>query len=131
MERFDSMQDFPKREGSAPTLFELHNRRVQKMECVSNVRSSEEDLSKARQLKRTDCPRRYCWWWKGIQFKWDRTPTEGCDYPDAKKLGELPGYPDARCCREDPSSTIDLYEPREPCLRADGFSDDYFDVCAG
>jgi len=81
---------------------------------------SADDLARARALKRVECPRRYCWWWCSLAFEWGLAVSAGCRVLGAAKP---PGWPDpdVPCCRLDPSSTVDHYEPREPYLLEDGF----------
>src|SRR3989304_613877 len=50
------------------------------------VKPSPADLSRARDLAvLTDCPRRYCWWWKSLAFEWDVPVAEGCTFLQAQK----------------------------------------------
>jgi hypothetical protein len=79
-----------------------------------------EDIERAAQLPLTDCPRRYCWWWRSLSFDWDLSLEQGC----RRHESEGGGTP---CCRRDPTSTVDHYEPREPHLMEDGFEVDRFD----
>lgn len=92
---------------------------------------SESELDRARSLPKTECPRRYCWWWKTICFDWDLTPTEGCTFEKRRDQGGVdPRWPDREfpCKRCVPGSKADHYEPREPHLLEDGFAEDRFVV---
>ena len=86
---------------------------------------SPDDLEMARTLEKTDCPRRYCWWWASLSFEWDQTIEEGCTFLMARKPK---GYRNAEapCLRCDGSSEVDHYEPREPHLMEDGMEVDRF-----
>jgi hypothetical protein len=81
---------------------------------------SAEDLERSRSIPRTECPRRYCWWWHSLSFDWDIEVSQGCTFLQSKKP---PGWkhPEAPCKRSATESQIDQYEPREPHLEEDGF----------
>jgi hypothetical protein len=83
------------------------------------------DREKISTMPRCACPRRYCWWWRSLQFDWHLTPAQGCRFPTAQKP---PGWQhaDTPCKRAVPESTIDHYEPREPHLTDDGLPVDYW-----
>jgi len=80
---------------------------------------TEIDLTHAAKIPASGCPRRYCWWWISALFEWNLSPNEGCTLLQAKKP---PGYKygDVPCCRSEPSSSFDHFEPREPFIEADG-----------
>jgi hypothetical protein len=82
------------------------------------VVSTEPDIEKAKTIPPGGCPRRYCWWWVSLSFEWQLTPPEGCTLLSAKKPANF-RYADVACCRSDPSSPIDHFEPREPHLERD------------
>jgi hypothetical protein len=84
-----------------------------------------EDLARARALPRSACPRRYCWWWQSLAFDWNTPVAAGCRLRESAKP---PGFrsPDVACCRLEPASGVDQYEPREPHLEEDGFHRDHF-----
>jgi hypothetical protein len=87
-------------------------------ECVT---PSAADVARAAELPvLTACPRRYCWWWQSLGFDWDTPVATGCRLSESPKP---PGFRFAEvpCCRLDPASGVDHYEPREPHLEADGF----------
>jgi hypothetical protein len=84
------------------------------------VNPSNEDIATAMALPLSACPRRYCWWWHSLDFDWDLAPAEGCHYFEEPKPSHWADT-DKPCCRCDPESTADHYEPREPHLEADGF----------
>jgi hypothetical protein len=79
---------------------------------------SEADLERARALSADACPRRYCFHWDSNAFHWERTPKEGCLF----LVGEKPGwkYAGIPCCRSDPTSVVDHYEPNDLYAEADG-----------
>jgi hypothetical protein len=81
---------------------------------------SADDLLRAANIPANQCPRRYRWWWRSLSFEWDMTPLEGCTFLASPKPSGM-AHADVPCCRCDPSSTVDQYEPREPHLLEDGF----------
>jgi hypothetical protein len=82
---------------------------------------SFEDLVRAASIPSDQCPRRYCWWWRSLSFEWDVTPLLGCTFLTSPRPPGMANA-DTTCCRCDPSSTVDHYEPREPHLLEDGFA---------
>jgi len=86
-------------------------------------KASAEDLEKAKQLPRSACPRRHCWWWHSLSFDWDLTPAQGCTYLQSEKPPTFMNQ-QVPCRRADPSSIVDHYEARDPA--EDGFSKDYW-----
>src|SRR5262249_20861180 len=86
---------------------------------IQEVASTESDIRKANVIPAGGCPRRYCWWWTSLSFEWNLTPQEGCTFLECPKP---PGFrfSDIPCCRSEPSSRIDHFEPREPHIRRDG-----------
>jgi hypothetical protein len=72
-------------------------------------------------------PRRYCWWWQSLAFDWDTPIAAGCRLRESAKPPEF-RLPEVPCCRLDPASGVDQYEPREPHLEEDGFFRDRFTV---
>lgn len=88
------------------------------LRVLSGVDPSKEDLERAAALSPGDCPRRYCWWWISLAFEWHLPPAEGCTFLKAKKHPDWK-YADIPCCRSDPSSPLDHFEPREPQIEAD------------
>src|SRR5262249_53333694 len=99
------------------------------------VTPSPAELAQARhRLARTSCPRRYCWYWHTLAFDWDMSPAEGCEVAERhihrlvleRRQGE-PLLAWQECCRASGNAQHpDLYEPREPHLRDDGWPEDYF-----
>jgi hypothetical protein len=89
------------------------------------VTPTADDLARAQALLTTACPRRYCWWWQSLAFDWGNPVAVGCRLRESTKP---PGYrfPGIPCCRLDPTSGVDQYEPREPHLEEDGFHRDHF-----
>ena len=81
-------------------------------------RISDMDLPRAAELPPDACPRRYCWWWRSSMFEWNLTVSEGCTFLKSEKP---PGttYGNVPCCRSDPSSNIDHFEPNEPYFESD------------
>jgi hypothetical protein len=78
---------------------------------------SEEDFERARSLPADACPRRYCFHWDSPNFHWEPSPEDGCCFLVGKKLAwKYAGIP---CCRSDPSSIHDHFEPNEWTLDAD------------
>jgi len=71
------------------------------------------DPEKTARLRTTDCPRRYCWWWRSIYPRWDLPVAEGCKFTESKTFP--PGWPDTDkpCCRAIPNSGADHFEPHE------------------
>ena len=84
---------------------------------------SEKDVGLAHMLAKDACPRRYCWWWHSLSFTWEASIAAGCRLTQP---GSSPFPPDVPCCRLDPTSARDFYEPREPHLEADGFTSTHF-----
>lgn len=81
-----------------------------------------DDLRRARELPKTACPRRYCWWWHDVTFDWEMPVAEGCTWLEsayAEDKGDL--TPCSRCVS---SAETDHYEPREP--ERDGFTEHHF-----
>ena len=89
------------------------------------VTPTAEDLARARELPLSACPRRYCWWWQSLSFDWDTPVAVGCRLQESAKPRGF-RFPDVPCCRLDPASGVDQYEPREPHLVEDGFAPDRF-----
>lgn len=87
--------------------------------------ASAEDLEKVKSLQPRDCPRRYCWWWKSLQFEWNLPVAEGCTFLKEKKSVIWP-HPDVPCRRADAASDIDHYQPREPHAEEDGVDYQFF-----
>ncbi|MFG0253458.1 MAG: hypothetical protein ACF8NJ_11365 [Phycisphaerales bacterium JB038] len=84
---------------------------------------SDEDIERALQIPRDQCPRRYCWWWRWLSFAWDVPISEGCTFVEDRDRGKVsPEWPniDRPCCRCVPGSPADHYEPREPHMLEDG-----------
>jgi hypothetical protein len=84
------------------------------------VKISKGDIELAMRLPDDACPRRYCWWWTSLSFEWHLTPTEGCTFLTSKQRPPRIKYSDVPCCRCDPGSSVDHFEPREPDLEEDG-----------
>jgi hypothetical protein len=82
---------------------------------------TQEDLERARLIPLTACPRRYCWWWRTASFDWHLSPAEGCEFLERVESDYWKNA-DKPCCRADPQSTPDHFEPR-PYLREDGFDE--------
>ena len=82
---------------------------------------SDHDIVKARNIPRTSCPRRYCWWWRSLSFDWDIDAADGCTFLVSEKPRGIRGaaYP---CSRVDRTSHFDHFEPREPHILEDGFN---------
>lgn len=89
----------------------------------------EQDLERARRtLKPTDCPRRYCWYWRTLSFEFDIPIIVGCELKDKYPWAAHPDSP-LECSRVDGRRELpDYYEPREPHLREDGCPENYFSV---
>jgi hypothetical protein len=82
------------------------------------VKPTENDLRLAAEIPADACPRRYCWWWTSLGFEWELAPIEGCTFlktrrPSHWKFANVP------CCRSDPSSHVDHFEPRGPHIEED------------
>jgi hypothetical protein len=95
------------------------------MKLFKKVASNRDERSQEAHkfLRRTDCPRRYCWYWHTLSLDLDLPVTAGCEVSE-----RYPGTPyDRICCRASGNPDHkDYYEPREPHLREDGFPEDYF-----
>jgi hypothetical protein len=76
------------------------------------------DLERVAQIPAGGCPRRYCWWWCSSLFRWELAVGEGCTFLGSKKPKGYK-YSNEPCCRSDPSSFFDQFEPREPFIEAD------------
>jgi hypothetical protein len=85
------------------------------------VSPSSDDLTRAATIPANQCPRRYCWWWRSLDFDWTLTPLEGCTFLSSPKPSGVANA-DIPCCRCDAASSVDHYEPREPHLLQDGFA---------
>jgi hypothetical protein len=98
------------------------DKRVSGIRILAIHTPSPEDIERAKQIDRRECPRRYCWWWRSLAFDWDLSVEEGCRFLKAQKP---PGWihEDLPCRRCDPASIADHYEPREPHLLEDGFEE--------
>ena len=77
------------------------------------------DLTQAAALPADACPRRYCWWWGKLGFRWEAPPAEFCEMPSARPL---PGwrFHDRPCRRADPASPVDHYEDQGNIAETDG-----------
>lgn len=77
-----------------------------------------EDIQLGSTIAPEACPRRYCFWWKSHLFDWEIPPSQGCAF---LLSGKPPGWmlPNVPCCRADPLSPIDHFEPNEPNLEQD------------
>lgn len=100
-----------------------------------SVIPSQTELETARKkLTRSSCPRRYCWYWHTLSFDWHLSPDQGCEVAERHiyrlLLERAQGstiQPWQQCCRATGNlQHPDYYEPREPHLEADGWSEDYF-----
>ena len=89
-------------------------------------RSDPQDLLIVAKLSSNACPRRYCWFWKGVKFRWDLSAEQGCDYPSTAAQSST--FPAGTCKRADNSSEMDCFEPRDPYLIADGIPIERFTV---
>jgi hypothetical protein len=78
---------------------------------------SSSDIEQALALPADACPRRYCCNWDSPSFHWERSPTDGCLF----LVGDKPGwkYAGIPCCRSDPSSLVDHFQPNELFAKAD------------
>lgn len=90
-----------------------NTKRYSGLKALRVVSVSQEDLEKVKEFDQHSCPRRYCWWWKSLSFEWDISVETGCTFLESDKP---PGYrdPSTPCCRLNPDSSVDHYEPREP-----------------
>ncbi len=77
-----------------------------------------EDIQRGSTISTETCPRRYCFWWGSHLFDWDRSPSEGCTF---LARGKPPGwvFPNVPCCRAEPQSPIDHFEPNEANIEQD------------
>jgi len=99
------------------------NKRVSGIRVLQTYNPTTEDLSEARKLTSKDCPRRYCWWWHSLSFDWEMSIDEGCKFLVSKKHIDW-NHADTPCCRCDPNSNIDHFEPRDPQIIQDEISVD-------
>src|SRR6266436_4986515 len=93
------------------------------------------ELEQARErLTRESCPRRYCWYWHTLAFDRDVSPEQGCEVAQRhlhrlhleRQTGE-PLLAWQQCCRASGNAQhVDYYEPREPHLDADGWTEVFF-----
>lgn len=97
-------------------------KRVSDLRALRVHRPSTGDLERVRALSPSDCPRRYCWWWRSLAFEWESAPAEGCRYL-ADRRESQPALP---CQRSNSSSSLDHFEPREPHLIEDGVDETHF-----
>jgi hypothetical protein len=84
---------------------------------------SPEDIARALAISLNQCPRRYCWWWRSLAFKWDIDVYQGCTFVSDRDRGKVdPKWPMQAwpCRRADPASPADHYEPRDSALIEDG-----------
>ena len=92
---------------------------------------SNDELREARsRLRRTSCPRRYCWWWASLSFDFELSIDQGCDLAASWPWKIAPDHRPVCCRATGNSGHADYYEPREPHLLEDGFPEDYFSVVA-
>ena len=86
---------------------------------------SQEEITRVKSLKKTDCPRCYCWWWHSDKFEFEIPVVEGCKV-DELLFQKNPAEPSV-CSRAtgDPLDR-DLHEPHESHLSNNGFSPIYF-----
>lgn len=106
------------------------------MKIISNKRNKSEIKEARSKLRRSDCPRRYCWYWHSSSYDFDMDIYDGCevserfgsDYPNKRDL-DLDPPKTRECCRASGNNQHpDYYDPREPHLMEDGFPTDYFSV---
>lgn len=89
------------------------------LRLIEEVHVTSEDLARASVIPLGECPRRYCWWWASLSFDWDVLPSVGCIFLNAKKHPDWK-YADIPCCRSDPTSPLDHFEPRGLYIAQDG-----------
>ncbi len=77
------------------------------------------EIERAQALPAGACPRRYCWWWRSLEFEWHIEPAVGCTFLASPKPPGWP-MPERPCRRADSSSSADHFEPREPHMIEDG-----------
>lgn len=82
------------------------------------MKLSDEDLKLVQAIPANACPRRYCYFWRSGDLRWDLPPSEGCTFLEDK----IPSYKysGVPCCRADVSSAVDHFEPIEPIAEKDG-----------
>ncbi len=85
---------------------------------------STDDFVRARAMRVTRCPRRYCWWWHSQTFDWKMPVAEGCTYLESEYAVCQAGF--SPCSRCEASSAEDHYEEREHLLEHDGFAEAHF-----
>jgi hypothetical protein len=97
---------------------EADRQRISGVRVLEVYTPTSVDLTKAKALSASECPRRYCWWWRSLSFEWGLGVKDGCTF---LRGGKESGYSNARipCCRSDPSSKVDHFEAREPHLNED------------
>lgn len=88
-------------------------------------RPTSVDIERAKLLPASACPRRYCWWWRSLQFEWDIAPIAGCTFSDSGKPADW-SEGDEPCVRSHPTSKSDHFEPREPHMIEDGLLPAWF-----
>jgi hypothetical protein len=86
---------------------------------------SQTEIERVRALRRTDCPRCYCWWWRSSKFEFEISATEGCEV-DELWFQKNPDEPSVCSRATGDLFDRDLHEPLEPHLINDGFSPLYF-----
>ena len=88
---------------------------------------TENELKKAKKFKKTDCPRRYCWFWHSLRFDFELPIDKGCNLANEFPFNVLCKEPIFCRRRTGNISDKDLYERREPYLMKDGFEINRFD----
>ena len=97
-------------------------RRKRNRVVLSAGSAPPEDIERAKGIGHTECPRRYCWWWRSLSFEWNLPVKNGCTFLEVRKPPDWPNG-DLPCRRCNSSSVADHYEPREPHLMEDGFEE--------
>ena len=103
---------------------------MSKRRSLAMFAAPPEMVEEARtKLTRECCPRRYCWYWHSLGFDWDMSTEQGCEVEEqTRAISAEQSIPPWRfCCRATGNPQHpDSYEPREPHLLADGWTEDHF-----
>lgn len=109
---------------SDPGMYETPEELAARAHVVTEV-----DIERAASIPLDQCPRRYCWWWKSLAFCWDESVAQGCCFEARRDAGCIPSdyaNPQGPCKRAMTGGEFDHFEPREPHLLEDGFTEERF-----
>lgn len=90
----------------------MQSKKVYSLRILKSYTPTQEDFRRLNTVCDDECPRRYCWWWRSLEFDWDIPTQEGCTFLGSEKP---PGWPnqDTPCYRAASGSGVDHFETRD------------------